>query len=263
MDLKLLFFINYIKEEKRKSGEFLLLGGKNIQNNSLVVSENDNYIESVRNDSSMKCILKPGDIIITTLFKNRKLLSDPLDDNNPITVQVLGICSALAITVQLKPAIVMTMSVIFVMAAGNVIVSILRNVIADLLVANNLDDLELIKSIVNKNINHDESKKLLVFFAIRLNNWELARSSIKGLFDTNPSRELCLFMADIEVGGFGVVQKSDAWKLRAKNSDLENLWICKITNQPQNEWESLSQSGYFNSLEWKQPKMLNQFIETS
>ena len=38
--------------------------------------------------------------------KNRKLLSDPLDDNNPITVQVLGICSALAITVQLKPAIV-------------------------------------------------------------------------------------------------------------------------------------------------------------
>jgi Na+-transporting NADH:ubiquinone oxidoreductase, subunit NqrD len=44
--------------------------------------------------------------------KNRKLLSDPLDDNNPITVQVLGICSALAITVQLKPAIVMTMSVI-------------------------------------------------------------------------------------------------------------------------------------------------------
>jgi len=141
--------------------------------------------------------------------------------------------------------------------------SILRNVIADLLVVNNLDDLELIKSIVNKNINHDESKKLLVFFAIRLNNWELARSSIKGLFDTKPSRELCLFMADIEVGEFGDIQKSDAWKLRAKNSDLENLWICKITNQPQNEWESLSQSGYFNSLEWKQPKMLNQFIETS
>ena len=44
-----------------------------------------------------------------TLFskKYRKLLSDPLDDNNPITVQVLGICSALAITVQLKPAVVM------------------------------------------------------------------------------------------------------------------------------------------------------------
>ena len=61
--------------------------------------------------------------------KNKKLLSDPLDDNNPITVQVLGICSALAITVQLEPAIVMTMSVFFVMACSNVIISVLRNLI--------------------------------------------------------------------------------------------------------------------------------------
>jgi Na+-transporting NADH:ubiquinone oxidoreductase subunit D len=61
--------------------------------------------------------------------KNRGLLKDPLDDNNPITVQVLGICSALAITVQLKPAVVMTLSVIAVMAASNVIVSLLRNAI--------------------------------------------------------------------------------------------------------------------------------------
>ncbi|MGB0366795.1 MAG: NADH:ubiquinone reductase (Na(+)-transporting) subunit D [Flavobacteriaceae bacterium] len=61
--------------------------------------------------------------------KNRALLSDPMDDNNPITVQVLGICSALAITVQLKPAIVMSISVIAVMAASNVIISLLRNLI--------------------------------------------------------------------------------------------------------------------------------------
>ena len=61
--------------------------------------------------------------------KNRALLTDPLDDNNPITVQVLGICSALAITVQLEPAIVMTISVIAVMGASNVIVSMLRNLI--------------------------------------------------------------------------------------------------------------------------------------
>ena len=53
--------------------------------------------------------------------KNRKLLSDPMDDNNPITVQVLGICSALAITVQLKPAVVMSISVMAVMAASNVL----------------------------------------------------------------------------------------------------------------------------------------------
>lgn len=61
--------------------------------------------------------------------KNRRLLSDPLDDNNPITVQVLGICSALAITVQVKPAFVMSVSVLFVMAFGNVIISLLRNLI--------------------------------------------------------------------------------------------------------------------------------------
>ena len=57
--------------------------------------------------------------------KNRALLTDPLDDDNPITVQVLGICSALAITVKLEPAVIMTLSVIFVMASSNVIVSIL------------------------------------------------------------------------------------------------------------------------------------------
>lgn len=61
--------------------------------------------------------------------KNRKLLSDPMNDNNPITVQVLGICSALAITVQLKPAIVMGVSVMVVMAASNVLISMLRNLI--------------------------------------------------------------------------------------------------------------------------------------
>ncbi|MDA8900411.1 NADH:ubiquinone reductase (Na(+)-transporting) subunit D [Flavobacteriaceae bacterium] len=61
--------------------------------------------------------------------KNRKLLSDPMNDNNPITVQVLGICSALAITVQLKPAIVMGVSVMVVMAASNVLISLIRNLI--------------------------------------------------------------------------------------------------------------------------------------
>ena len=61
--------------------------------------------------------------------KNKALITNPLDDDNPITVQVLGICSALAITVQLKQAVVMSISVLFVMAAGNVIVSLMRNLI--------------------------------------------------------------------------------------------------------------------------------------
>ena len=63
--------------------------------------------------------------------KNRKLISDPLFDNNPITLQVLGICSALAITVQVQQAFIMSLSVLFVLVGANVIVSILRNVIPD------------------------------------------------------------------------------------------------------------------------------------
>lgn len=61
--------------------------------------------------------------------KHRALLTDPLTDNNPITIQVLGICSALAVTAQLMPSIVMAISVLFVMGAGNVVISLMRNII--------------------------------------------------------------------------------------------------------------------------------------
>lgn len=60
--------------------------------------------------------------------KNRKLLIEPLTDNNPVTVQVLGICSSLAITVKMDIALVMGLSVIFVTAMGNYVISALRNV---------------------------------------------------------------------------------------------------------------------------------------
>ena len=49
--------------------------------------------------------------------KDAKLITDPLTDNNPITIQVLGICSALAITAELKASIVMSVSVLFVLGA--------------------------------------------------------------------------------------------------------------------------------------------------
>ncbi|MGM0666234.1 MAG: NADH:ubiquinone reductase (Na(+)-transporting) subunit D [Bacteroidota bacterium] len=61
--------------------------------------------------------------------KNLKLLREPLGENNPITVQVLGICSALAITVKLKPSVVMAISVVVVMMVSNLIVSLFRKVI--------------------------------------------------------------------------------------------------------------------------------------
>jgi Na+-transporting NADH:ubiquinone oxidoreductase subunit D len=61
--------------------------------------------------------------------KDTNLILDPLADNNPITIQVLGICSALAITAELKASVVMALAVIFVLGLGNVVVSLMRNII--------------------------------------------------------------------------------------------------------------------------------------
>ncbi len=61
--------------------------------------------------------------------KERRLLTDPFNDNNPITVQVLGICSALAVTVAVKNALVMSIAVMVVTGFSNLIISLLRNTI--------------------------------------------------------------------------------------------------------------------------------------
>ncbi len=63
--------------------------------------------------------------------KNLKLLTGPIGINNPITIQVLGICSALAVTVKLKPAIVMALSVTIVIAVSNVVIALMRKYIPD------------------------------------------------------------------------------------------------------------------------------------
>lgn len=106
--------------------------------------------------------------------KNRALLSDPLDDNNPITVQVLGICSALAITVQLKPAIVMSISVMAVMAASNVIISLLRNlipnrirIIVQLVV---VASMVILVDQVLRAYAYDVSKELSIFIGLIITN---------------------------------------------------------------------------------------------
>jgi|SRR3990172_8937825 len=106
--------------------------------------------------------------------KNKRLLSGPLDDNNPITVQVLGICSALAITVQVQQAVIMALSVVFVIACGNVIISSLRNyipnrirIIVQLVVAASLVILvdQVLKAFV-----YDISKALSVFVGLIITN---------------------------------------------------------------------------------------------
>jgi Na+-transporting NADH:ubiquinone oxidoreductase subunit D len=106
--------------------------------------------------------------------KNLKLLTDPLNNSNPITVQVLGICSALAVTAQLKPAVVMTISVMAVLALSNVIISLLRNtipnrirIIVQLVVIASLVILvdQFLKAYV-----YDVSKQLSVFVGLIITN---------------------------------------------------------------------------------------------
>ena len=106
--------------------------------------------------------------------KNRKLISDPLNDNNPVTTQVLGICSALAITVQLKPAIVMALSVLVVMSVANVVVSLMRNlipsrirIIVQLVV---IAALVILVDQVLKAFVYDVSKELSVFVGLIITN---------------------------------------------------------------------------------------------
>ncbi len=106
--------------------------------------------------------------------KNRKVLSDPLDDNNPVTVQVLGICSALAVTTQVKPAIIMALGVIAVTAFSNLIIALIRNsipgrirMIVQLVVVAMLVTLvdQLLKAYM-----FDVSKKLSVFVGLIITN---------------------------------------------------------------------------------------------
>ncbi len=106
--------------------------------------------------------------------KNLKLLSNPINDSNPITVQVLGICSALAVTAQLKPAIVMTISVMVVLALANVIISLLRNtipnrirIIVQLVVVAAL--VILVDQVLRAYV-YDVSKQLSVFVGLIITN---------------------------------------------------------------------------------------------
>lgn len=106
--------------------------------------------------------------------KNKRLISDPLDDTNPITIQVLGICSALAITVKLEPAIVMSASVLVVLSVANVVISLIRNlipnrirIIVQLVV---IATLVILVDQVLKAYVYDVSKQLSVFVGLIITN---------------------------------------------------------------------------------------------
>ena len=107
-------------------------------------------------------------------INNREVLFNPLSKNNPVVVQILGICSVLAVTAKLEPAIVMGVSVIAVLAFANVIISLLRNtiptnirIIVQLVV---VAGLVVIVDQVLKAYAYDASKQLSVFIGLIITN---------------------------------------------------------------------------------------------
>ncbi len=106
--------------------------------------------------------------------KERKLLTDPLNDNNPITVQVLGICSALAVTSLVYPSLVMAIAVIFVTAFSSLFTSLLRNYIPKSV--RMIVQLVIIASLVTvveltlKYLNYPVYKQLSVYIGLIITN---------------------------------------------------------------------------------------------
>lgn len=106
--------------------------------------------------------------------KNRRLVTDPFNDDNPITVQVLGVCSALAVTTQMKPAFVMALSVIVVITFSNLIISVLRNSIPSrirmIIQLTVIAGLVILVDQVLKAFVYDVSRQLSVYIGLIITN---------------------------------------------------------------------------------------------
>lgn len=106
--------------------------------------------------------------------ENREVFSSPINLNNPVAVQVLGICSALAVTAKLQPALVMAISVTVVTAFSNLIISLLRNtipprirIIVQLVV---IAALVIVVDQILKAVAYEVSKQLSVFVGLIITN---------------------------------------------------------------------------------------------
>jgi len=115
---------------------------------------------------------KPAEALLSK--RRKKFINDPLNDDNPITIQVLGICSALAVTTQMKPTLTMAISVIFVMVFSNLIISMMRSliptrvrIIVQLAV---IATLVTLVSEVLKAYQYDMYKQLSVFVGLIITN---------------------------------------------------------------------------------------------
>jgi Na+-transporting NADH:ubiquinone oxidoreductase subunit D len=128
--------------------------------------------------------------------KNRRLITDPFNDNNPITVQVLGVCSALAVTTQLKPAFVMAISVTVVVGVSNLVISLIRNSIPSrirmIVQLTVIASLVILVDQVLKAFAYDVSRQLSVYIGLiitncivmgRLEAFAMGNKPVPSLFD--------------------------------------------------------------------------------
>ncbi|MDP6168686.1 MAG: NADH:ubiquinone reductase (Na(+)-transporting) subunit D [Candidatus Marinimicrobia bacterium] len=106
--------------------------------------------------------------------KSKDALTDPLMKNNPISLQVLGICSALAVTVQLNTAVVMTLAVVSVLSVSNTLISIIRNMIPGkvriIVQLSVIASLVILTDQILQAYMYDISKQLSVFVALIITN---------------------------------------------------------------------------------------------
>lgn len=106
--------------------------------------------------------------------KNVRLVSTPFDIDNPITVQVLGVCSALAVTVAMKPTVIMCISVFFVMVFSSLIISLMRNIIPNRIrIIVQLAVVASLVALVDQVLRayaYDVSKQLSVFVGLIITN---------------------------------------------------------------------------------------------
>ena len=142
--------------------------------------------------------------------KNMKLIKDPLNDSNPISVQVLGICSALAITIMLENAFVMSMAVLFVMVFSSFFVSLLRNLIPDRIRI--IVQLVVVASLV---ITVDQFLKAFLFDVSK------QLSVFVGLIITN-----CIIMGRLEA--FALANKPGVSVVDAIGNALGYTWILLV-----------------------------------
>ncbi|MBN1295702.1 NADH:ubiquinone reductase (Na(+)-transporting) subunit D [bacterium] len=106
--------------------------------------------------------------------KTKRIVTDPMWDNNPISLQVLGICSALAVTVKLDTALVMSLAVIFVLTLSNTLISLLRSFIPSkiriLVMLSIIATLVILTDQILKALVYDISKQLSVFVGLIITN---------------------------------------------------------------------------------------------